>query len=489
MKIMHILGTLCLLIWSTVSFAINPMIAIGNPDGTKWQSKSGPDHSIMYAVTQNNKDLIAVGSQVTDVDENIAVFKSLDAGSTWNLLSGYLKADGRLTHVIANNGNLVALGTHAQVLYSADNGAAWTKPVSLPEEASPNRDVIFHAIASNGKTLFAAGNYLMYPGSESDWRPLLLMKSDDDGKTWQSLSASLPKGIFNEGIIKAITWDGTQWIMAGRYSASLNENPYFLMTSSDSKNWNLLNLNIELHDPTDIIIKGKEWTIYDGLTHRILKSHDQGKTWDKPYSPFPYQCTYQLKIQSNGQSWVAAGGKYSGPGCLPESLIFPVMYASKDGIHWKQQPLPHAIITYLGHAVFNDVLWNGSNWVAVGSYVKPESGCRSYGGLFIGTLKAGATQATVKQFGFTTYLQATPSNKYETGGAIGYNTPHGEFFYGMDGICTEAGGIAKINVKNKETDAYFIAQKPMDGNTIQILQSHLISENGYVNFTGTLKRY
>jgi photosystem II stability/assembly factor-like uncharacterized protein len=157
-------------VYVTTGVFLPPAIGVTRDGGTNWTRIATPQMVFFIApdATLSNRIFIA-----SDTD----IFRTDDSGSTWtNVLPGV-----RAASTIAVSPDVVAFlgreGMKRFVYRSLDGGTTWDKFDSV--SAYPFTTTESTTILAGGRSLFA-----LVPGR--------IIRSDDGGATWRSISETLP---------------------------------------------------------------------------------------------------------------------------------------------------------------------------------------------------------------------------------------------------------------------------------------------------------
>ena len=252
------------------------------------------------------------------------ILKSMDSGTTWELIAMGKDALPEPAHVLAvvpGNNQIIYAGTEGGVYRSSNGGQKW----EARNKGMADTPIYTLAIGSrDGELVYAAGK-----GAEI-WRSI-----DGGSSPWERLST----GYFREAIYAlALHPNNSEWIYAGT-----NESTVVLSTNS-GRNWQLRNWGLEYRplslkisslaiDPKDprIIYAGTGFkSNYNG--HGIYKSTDGGLSWKSINKGLPVDIAWlggyyvqSIAIDPNDSQTIYAAG-------------FGGLYKSTDGgISWNQQ--------------------------------------------------------------------------------------------------------------------------------------------------------
>ena len=196
---------------------------------------------------------------------------SVDKGISWNTIPGGIDAIDYLT---AKNGNIVGLISNGGIGYSSDNGVSW-KASTLPAGTIWQYTSI--AKATDG-TLLA-----FYYSS-----PSILLKSTDNGVTWQKVNAAIPANTkvicyYGNDVIAYSILGTTYKSTDGGFSfVALNSKQIMMSITSMGSNGK----NIYLHGMTGIYIYGNTPTGINSIAEDKL-------------SIFPNPCKNSIHLESS----------------------------------------------------------------------------------------------------------------------------------------------------------------------------------------------
>lgn len=196
---------------------------------------------------------------------------STDKGLSWTKISGGI--DG-IAYTTAKNGNIVGLISNGGIGYSPDNGVTWTAS-SLPAGTIWQYTSITKA---------TDGTLLAFYYSS----PSILLKSTDNGVTWQKVNATIPANIKvicyygNDVIAYSILGTTYKSTDGGLNFVALDPKQIMMSISSMISNGK----NIYLHGMTGIYIYGNTPTGIESLSEYKL-------------SVFPNPCTNIIHLESS----------------------------------------------------------------------------------------------------------------------------------------------------------------------------------------------
>jgi hypothetical protein len=196
---------------------------------------------------------------------------STDKGISWNTLSGGI--DG-IAYITAKNGNIVGLISNGGIGYSEDNGSTW-KASTLPAGTTWQYTSITKA---------TDGTLLAFYYSS----PSILLKSTDNGVTWQKVNATIPASTKvisyygNDVIAYSITGATYKSTDGGLSFVALDPKQIMMSISSMLSNGK----NVYLHGMTGIYIYGNTPTGTKSLSEDKL-------------SVFPNPCKNIIHLESS----------------------------------------------------------------------------------------------------------------------------------------------------------------------------------------------
>lgn len=169
------------------------------------------------------------------------VVRSANAGQSWALsnaglpIVGYDSTTGApfrpsMTVLAEKDGTVLAAGTSGPGMFrSEDGGRTWTSAAAgIPRRPEGNPANI-DAIAFHSGVVFAAGD--VWNGKEI---APVLVRSDDDGRTWTDLSVAVPNSLYGRGLVS----DGEHLYLAVlRYYGDIEGAVY---VSADGESWELI---------------------------------------------------------------------------------------------------------------------------------------------------------------------------------------------------------------------------------------------------------
>lgn len=483
MKKITIILSLLLTGISSSAFSITtPLILKGDPAGNQWESESSITDAKLTAISQKDHVLMALGQ--SNSNEPLT-FKSEDDGKNWTInhaLNGTFYA-------LTSSKNWLVAGS-GPVILSSEDGENWTD-TPIPTEVKTN-NAKMNLIAANGKQVIAAGNYTQPPYNSRNIAALLI--SEDEGNHWQSITSNLPAEFSQEAYFSSLTYAEDKWFLAGHFGAGGSQKG-FMLISNNGINWRLATIPANNIDISSIAYNEKVF-LAAGIDYTgtyIMKSMDHGNTWTKDVYPLKGILASISKIHSNGKIWAAVGSAYENN--TDPASQHPFIMTSVDGDTWIEEPLPQSVITHTGRNIptqtLKDILWTGSNWIAVGVYDKPNSPCESFYGHWTGSLTDTATGKTISvtQLSLVGIGKSSDEFHYNIGGgAIEYWADSANISVGIGGTCVEENNIATIEVENGRSGNYtrLSATKSNTSKEILVTSSNLSDGKIYRNYTGKL---
>ena len=300
---------------------------ISSPDGVNW-TKTGYKFGTNYNVARFT--YVSGINAIIGVDRSGYVFKSLDAGVTWTLLSG--------------SSALVALFN-----------TAWTN--------NPNGS---ESIGARGAVVSADGNVIMLPGVSTSYTIYgpssrgSLYKSTDGGATWTNLVYA---AAYLNGVPSAVDTDNAgMWVTVGSYGgnwAALSYGEYVYTqwnyvtySTNNGATWTPVSTEVGMsNDPSqgyyDVKYANNMWmTCGKGRTAYSL----DGITWTKVTAGLPSTVSFHSIAYGNGK-WL---------------IISPdanVAYTSVDGTSWTAAGTPFASLTAVASTIaYTNSVFTATNY-------------------------------------------------------------------------------------------------------------------------------
>lgn len=293
-----------------VAYGNATWVAVGDV-GTVLTTPDGANLMVRDAGTTANLDgVVWTGSQFIAVGQSILTSPD---GVSW-----FEQMTGTDLHDVAwGNGLAVAVGLHGAILTSPD-GVTWTPQVS-------GTTVQLFGVTWGG------GLYVAVGSGDIDGGMIL---TSPDAVTWTRRTS----GTVNA--LRAVAWNGIRYVAVGDHANG--DNPSML-SSTDGIAWIAENPGTT-RSLRDVVWTGSQFVVVGFLA--VMTSPD-GVAWT---------------LQAS--SWVLLFSVASDPsGNLMGVGDSGQVMTSPDGVTWTDQV---AEITYND---FDDVAWNGSDFVAVGRYV------------------------------------------------------------------------------------------------------------------------
>lgn len=189
-------------------------------------------------------------------------------------------------------------------------------------------------------------NSLMLATGDSNF----IMKSDDYGQTWETLTTS---SNYTLNICTSIKWNGKIFVAIGR---GVNTD---ILTSTDGKTW--IETNAKFTGlGSDVEWNGEMWVAVGFGNISILTSMD-GNTWTRAPA-IPY-CTAMYGVAYFNGRWVATG---------TDNGYFGVNLYSDDGKTWIATSGVN--FGYSGNGVVAGLINGKTTWVAVGQQIGSGGG-------------------------------------------------------------------------------------------------------------------
>ncbi|MCI0695966.1 T9SS type A sorting domain-containing protein [candidate division KSB1 bacterium] len=309
-----------------------------------------------------------------------AVYRSINNGSNWQLLSSGLQNTNIYALVINSSGHLfagtVGFGQNEinGVFRSTDNGNTWTQ-VGLPNTG-------VYALAVN-----AAGDIFAGTGGSGVYR------SSDSGDSW------VQTGLTNIYVI-TIFVNSTGEILAGTNFGGI------VRSTDNGDTWAQIGLP---NFSVSAFATNASGHLFAGTSERgVFRSIDNGNTWTATGLKINYISS--LAVTSSGQLLAGVSGSFSGA-----NLNGGVFRSDDNGETWRQIGLPNTSVPALAVNASDQVFAivtgdttvvrtddNGDHWVHTGSM--PRSGpfvfslqtlaINSLGHLFAGTNGNGVYRST-----------------------------------------------------------------------------------------------
>ena len=258
-------------------------------------------------------------------------------------------------------------------------------PTYTPTPTSTPFD-LFVAVGSGTNTIAYSRNGLVWSGGTGAVPNTLGIDAEYNGSKWVATGFGSPKIITsNNGInwtgstngdsmfsaqANAICWNGSIWVAGGStQGGGTNTTAY----SYDGMNWTASTNNIFGTGGgicNDIAWNGTMFVAVGNSTGRFGYSYD-AITWTASTSGDNLLAYAAYGVCWNGSIWVAGGATYNGS----QKIIY-----SNDGINWNASTNSTTIFGgAVGNSV-NDIVWNGTMFVAAASSSTNKLGY-SYDGL------------------------------------------------------------------------------------------------------------
>ncbi len=479
-----------LFFYSTITFAEKSPLLITSNNASNWSKQNTPAY--FNNITHDDAILIATAQE----NNTGVIFKSVDQGVNWSRLNLPNSKDipSAFNALATFNHRWIALGSNATILFSDTQGETWQFGALPPDVKTANPQL--RALSGDSENSVIVGQYTM-AGVPS---PLLLV-SHDQGATWSSFSNALPADIRNKGSLDIIKWDGTTWMASGQ-----KDGHAFIIVSSDLINWQLSPLSYpysSVKKVLSIASDGKVWLTVVSVDGRysiqLFKSVDEGKTWIKATDNFErkdfgYVYVSGINaIQWNGKEWLIVGSGYVGQYFNPlDDQTDPLILSSADGEHWEKTNLP---LDVLAHADFRpsaliDVIWNGSAWIAIGTYDQLKPGCETFAGNWAGDLQRPSESISATMgLGLMTKNPKDNTQYSFNSGAFYYSQSDASWGVGVGGVCVEKDDTATLTLSNNNGSPLIVTlKKALAGDSLEVTATHAKTRAGENTFVGTMVR-
>ncbi|GEM_PF-3203606 len=423
---------LCLFFYSGLANAyIYSMVLTGNADGSQWKLQLPPSASTLDSyltnVAQNHNTLFGVG--MYDYDEpSIYGSRSDDGGTTWS--PAYMTGAGFILSGIAGNdkgwvliGNNNMGGYDYPYMQFSPDGVNWNYEHPQPPSDCGNLSR-FSGIVTDG-TQFVATAFCDEIFSQRHGQPGTLTSTDGTNWNW---SYNIPPIMQNkDASFNSIFWDGKEFLIL----ATEPDKTPVIMSSLNNHDWTIINVPAEIKSLNSISTSGDTWLAigtYDNNGKNapvILKSNDHGTTWNLQKN-LPENIVQLNSIKHNDTVWTIAANASAGG-----NNTVPVILVSKDATNWSQASLPFAISGPAEKSAVNDLLWSGTQWIAVGGYDADAIGCRALKkiGYWYGPLQGPTQKISVQVFEISnTDMKKNGKNDYDIRGDIQYTDDGGGTF-------------------------------------------------------------
>ena len=373
----------------TVVYCILP--AKGNRGGVfrstdraeTWQRAMGPginaagNEMRFIAQAETHPDVVYVADRGTGGGRNsYTVYKSTDAGETWkfsymsdpkfdynNTEVGWLTYEagrswGEYAHgfgVNAGNPNQLFYTNFGEIFISDDGAKSWRQAFSkhVAGQGKPRRG---HRWAGIGLEDTSCWQYVFDPHKKDVhyicYTDIGFARSEDAGKTWQSLMPKLPWRNTTYQLVIDPDVPGKMWaaqstmhdIPHWRYAQGHQGRPGGISLSTDhAKSWRKSNRGLPTAPCTAVVLDPKSpktnRTLYCAMYgYGVYKSTDGGGSWTKKsdgIDPASNRQVYRIELLKNGTLLCSVAGKRPGRGA--RGYITGGIYKSTDGADsWKR---------------------------------------------------------------------------------------------------------------------------------------------------------
>lgn len=324
-------------------------VAVTSTDGTDWTEQNTPVSSILNAIVFTNSQYVVVGHAGTVLTSG--------NGIDWDEQS--TPTNNNLNDIVWDGSQYVAVGNPGAgeniLVITSDDGILWVK-----------HDEAFRAsllgISYGGNKHVAVGSF----GS---------IATSTDGASWDKISEGVTQNL------KDVIWTGSQYAAVGQVGT--------IVTSTDGLNWYDHSLTMADVTPLTLLpeLRGITWNgsqLVAVGTYGVIVTSPDGATWTKQVSGQSTSTTLNKVIwagdplnrfivvgsggrvltSEDGENWTqCAAGLTSVPlfciswsGSQFVATGTNVVLTSPDGINWTKYNVANG---------FNDVIWDGTQFVAV----------------------------------------------------------------------------------------------------------------------------
>ena len=326
---------------------------ISSDEGTSWSE-------IQVDSTMNSfEDIEGSGSKVFIAAYGNGIYRSTDGGFTWALSNEGI-IGSRINALVTKNNDVLA-ATEGGVYKSTDNGDSWQRyndGIDLSEiiniqiinnnyyavvkdgiyklDTVNNEWVKKYHVNNNSFTAISITDSVIYAG----FRGAGILKSTDDGNTWDTVDNGLKTSSGNHPIIKSLA------VLGNFVYAGTSVNGVYRSTNGGA-NWSQFNNGF-----SSLITYGlafKDSSIYLATNDGFYKSGINDSSWTQinnsyAYSFFFYdggifigQYSNIIKSYDEGQTWESVSDGYNSRDIYSIAVNDSYMFAaSADGGVWKR---------------------------------------------------------------------------------------------------------------------------------------------------------
>lgn len=240
-----------------------------------------------WFISEHDSDAIYLAANV--------VYKSMDEGQSWQVISDDLTNDYKDKQVIT--------------------GTPW-----LPEYFGQE---VYSTIARIAESPLKKG--LIWAGSDDG----LIHITQNDGKKWQKVTMEgLPKYSHVREIEPSHFDAGTAYIAISNYNTTNDYKPYLFKTTDYGKSWNNLSANFPQDETIRTVREDPkaQGILYAGTETSVFVSHNDGQSWRKLAHNLPAVPVMDLEVKGNDLV-IATNGR----GMFVMDDITPVRLDAKRG--------------------------------------------------------------------------------------------------------------------------------------------------------------
>ena len=238
----------CVNYYSFLKIVIILFLGLGGSNivNAQWLSTTGTN-GLTISCFYGNTNYVLAGTLGS------AIYKSIDAGSTWNKLGGGLPYNIYINDMVMFSNKLYAASNGSGIYISSDNGATWaTSNTGLS-------NLYVRSIEVMGTTLYAGTN-----GGG-------MFKSTNNGISWAEINTGL-----TNNKIWSLTSTGS-CLFAATYGGGV------FKSSNSGISWSAVNNGISSSEPVWIIAANGN-NIYAGTTGGLFYTSDYGSSWSNIFS-------------------------------------------------------------------------------------------------------------------------------------------------------------------------------------------------------------
>lgn len=349
-------------------------VLIGSPDGLTWTQQIPTDP---YSVrgTSFNKIAMLSNNTLTTIAQtydpnsglDFGLNTSADKGITWNTNACPIYGGEYGPTIYTSNADATScLGATSLQMEVSINGGQQQYVNFISGNVIPNcNDFNFFDAMTNGKSAAVIASCYgsnVFPDPVPYPQSGLLVTNDMNTWTWlPNFPSNFQSdwGTQSPSTFSSIEWSGKEWMVF----AKDNNQVASVLTSADGNTWNVISLP-SLQSVVSLAKNNNEYMVVGKTASGpvLMHSMDAGATWTNETLPLNWSVI--SRVNYNNGTWVVVGQL----NFFLNKLFVPAIAVSHDGVTWQNAPLPNTVLKPATTPIVNDVIWDGTEWIAAGNY-------------------------------------------------------------------------------------------------------------------------